>query len=233
MCKNKVLVFLLGVIYLLFVYFQFSGNLYFANCVGSLILPVLTLGYFCNVKNKSVYFIVFLILYSISDMLVFVENIISPYLYYFLGNSLYILAFVAMIIEISKQLSFKYIIKNYKLYMIVLISLNIYMAYVLLDIANPYLELNSEYFIEITYNITMLLILSIALLNFFYKDSRKSFFLLVAALCLVFSDVLNMAYMYVSEQELLNLLAITLALVGFFFLYLQSRLKDKSRNAIA
>ncbi|MEW4924198.1 hypothetical protein [Algibacter sp. 2305UL17-15] len=230
MCNTKVLAFLVGIVYSLFVYFLFSGNTFEAECFSALILPILTLGYFCGAEKKSIYFIAFLVLYSISDLMVIVSDVFSDIVYYFVGNSLYILAYVALVIEISKSLNLKEMLKHYKFSILVLLLLDSFIAYSLLDVVDPYLDLGSEYFIEITYNISMLLILSLALLNYFHQESRKAFYLLIGAICIVFSEVLNVAYMYVSHQNLLSFLTITLALVGFFFLYQQTKLKYKKSN---
>ncbi len=230
MCSPKLLAFLIGLIYALFVYFLFSGHLFYADSASSLILPVLTLGYFCNVKKRSLYFILFLVLYSMSDLMIIFSDKLLYKLDYFIGNSLYILAYIALIIEIGRNLSFQYIIKNYLFSIIVLFVLNTYIAYVLLQVVHPYLQLSAEYILEIVYNISMLMILSLALLNYFYKDSRKSFYILIGAICIVFAEVINIAYLYVSQQNLLNFFTISLGLIGFYFLYEQAKLKHKKED---
>jgi predicted membrane protein len=104
---------------------------------------------------------------------------------------------------------------------------------VLSQIVNPYLELGAEYVLEIVYNISMLMILSLGLLNYFYKNNRKAFYILIGALCIVFAEVINIAYMYVSHQNLLNFLTISLGLVGFYFLYAQAKLKYEKQDEIS
>ena len=231
MCSPKLLAFLIGIIYALFVYLLFSGHLFYAEGVSALFLPVLTLGYFCNVKKRSLYFILFLVLYSISDLMTIISGSLSHDVLYFLGNSLYILAYLALTVEIGKNLSFQYIIKNYLFSIIVLFLLNTYIAYVLLQVVNPYLILGAAYILEIVYNISMLMILSLALLNYFYKnDSRKAFYILIGTICIVFAEVINVAYLYITHKNLLNFFTISLGLVGFYFLYEQSKLKYKMED---
>ncbi|MFD2726423.1 hypothetical protein [Hyunsoonleella rubra] len=231
MCSPKLLAFLVGSVYTLFVIFQFKGDEYIAESCSAFILPLLAMGYFCMVQKRSLFFILFLVLYSISDLMVIFSKSLPGDVDYFLGNSLYILAYLSLLIEISKSLCFKYVLKNYKFSIAVLLALNAYIAYALLKVVNPYLIFGSEYFIEITYNVSMLLILSVALLNYFQKDSRKAFYILIGALCIVFSEVLNVAYLYVSHQNLLNFLTVTIALVGFYFLYEQTKLNYKNTKA--
>jgi hypothetical protein len=110
------------------------------------------------------------------------------------------------------------------MHLIVLSALNVYLLYVLHAIINPNLVQENDYYLEFIYNIVVLLLLSIALLNYFYKDNKKSLYLFLGALCLVFSEVMDIAYIYVDQRCFLNFLATTLALGGFYFLYQQSKL---------
>ena len=45
-----------------------------------------------------------------------------------------------------------------------------------------------DYYFELVYNIITLSLLSIALLNYFYRDNQKSLYLFLGVLCLVFSE---------------------------------------------
>ncbi|GAL65733.1 hypothetical protein [Jejuia pallidilutea] len=233
MCSPKVLAFLIGSIYALFVYFLFSNNLFFADSTSALLLPIITLAYFCTVKHRSIFFVLFLVFYSISDLMIIISDNLTYHEDYFIGNTLYILAYISLTIEIGRNLSLKYTFKNNLFSIIVLFILNTYIAYVLSQIVNPYLELGAEYVLEIVYNISMLMILSLGLLNYFYKNNRKAFYILIGALCIVFAEVINIAYMYVSHQNLLNFLTISLGLVGFYFLYAQAKLKYEKQDEIS
>ncbi|WP_165454319.1 hypothetical protein [Hyunsoonleella pacifica] len=153
------------------------------------------------------------------------------YVDYFLGNTLYILAYLALAIEIARKLSVSYILKHYLFSVIVLFLLNSYITYVLFQIVNSHLLKGAEYVLEIVYNISMLMILSLALLNYFCKDSRKAFYILVGTVCIVFSEVINVAYLYVAHQNLLNFFTISLGLVGFYFLYEQAKLKYRKQDS--
>lgn len=232
MCSPKVLATLVGFIYALFVYFLFSGNLLYADGVGALILPVITLGYFLHVKKRSLYLILFLVFHSISDILVLFSQYMSDDVDYFVGNTLYVLAYIALAIEIAKDLSISYILKHYLFSIIVLFLLNVYISYVLLQIISTYLDVGIKYVLELVYNISMLIILSLSLLNYFCKDSRKAFYILVGAICIVFSEVISIAYLYVSDINLLNFFAISLGLIGFYFLYEQAKLKYRKQDKV-
>jgi hypothetical protein len=150
----------------------------------------------------------------------------SDTLYYLLGNSLYMLAYIMLIIEICKSLNFSELIKNLKIHLIVLIGLSVYIVYVLQVIVHSYLELNYQYFVELIYNIVMLLLLSSSLLNYFYRDNRKSLYMFVGSLLMVFSEVMSFAYLYVTHHYALNLIVVSLALLAFYFFYQQSKLTN-------
>lgn len=227
MSKSKILVGLVLLIYTLFVVFQFSGYELIAYNLRSLIFPMIALTYFICVKEKSLFFMFFLIFYSVSELLTIVSDKLSYSVDYFLGNTLYILAYLMLFIKVCKSISISHVFKNFKIHIIVLTALNIYIIYVLQVIINPHVELNYEYFIELIYNIVMLLLLSSSLLNYFYRDNKKSLYLFIGSLCIVFSEVIGVAYLYVMKQSLLNFIAVSLALIAFYFFYQQSKLDNK------
>ncbi|MGB5418518.1 hypothetical protein [Algibacter sp.] len=106
----------------------------------------------------------------------------------------------------------------------VLLILNAYLLFVLQGIINPKLVLENDYYLELAYNIVVLSLLSSALLNYSYRDNRKSLYLFFGTLFIVFSEVMDIAYIYVSPRSLLNFLSTTLCLVAFFFFIKQSKL---------
>ncbi|MFB9057892.1 hypothetical protein ACFFU9_14190 [Mariniflexile ostreae] len=118
----------------------------------------------------------------------------------------------------------------------VLSALNIYIIYVLQIIINPYIvdseEYVPEYFVELIYNIVMLLVLSLSLINYFYMDNKKALLLFIASLCIVFSEVFNIAYLYVTETNMLNSISSALAILAFFFYYQQSGLENERAKGL-
>lgn len=227
MNKSKILSGLVLITYILFVIFQFSDKQLIAFNLRSLILPFVALTYFVCVKEKSILFNWFLIFYAASELMDLIfYNTMSDTLYYLLGNSLYMLAYIMLIVDICKSLNFNQLIKNFKIHLIVLTGLSVYTVYVLQVIVHSYLELNYQYFIELIYNIVMLLLLSISLLNYFYRDNRKSLYMFVGSLLMVFSEVMSFAYLYVTHHYALNLIVVSLALLAFYFFYQQSKLTN-------
>lgn len=225
MYKSKILLGLIVSAYILFVVFQFSGNEFVATSFSSSIFPLIALFYCTTVKNKTLFFCLFLISYALSELMFFAVSHIPYLYYYFIGNILSMLSYVFLLLEVCKYVCALRVLKNFKIHTVVLIGLSIYIAYVLQQAINPYLEMTAEYLVEITYNIIMLLLLSLTLLNYFNKDDKKSLFFFFGALLIVFSEVINVAYLYVAHQNLFNFLSVSLFVLAFYFLYQQSRIE--------
>lgn len=234
MDKSKTLAVIAALLYLLSVIFQFSNNEPVASALKSVILPTITVFYFLKIRRKTLFFSLFLVLFSASELLTLVE-IYLPYLInYYLGNALYILAYSCLIIEISKSISLKNILRNYKIHLLVLTVLNVYIVYVLQTIVNPYVDKTNEYYVELLYNVVMLSLLSVSLLNYFHKDNVKSLYLFLAALCIVFGEVIWVAYTYISARDLLKVVSTTLYVLSFYFFFKQSKLKHEvNREEVA
>ncbi|MFI1745875.1 hypothetical protein [Thalassobellus sediminis] len=232
MYKSKILVGLLILFYIVFVFFQFKGQVTLAEYFDAVLVPIIALAYFLFVKRKTLFFSLFLVLFSISDLMIFIVNHVYYEIYYYVGNSLYILAYASLFLEVCKSICVIHVLKNYKIHLIVLMALSFYIVYVLQVIVNPYVEMTNEYYVELIYNIVMLVFLSASLLNFFYRDNRKSLYLFIGALCIVFSEVIWVAYTYISSGSLLNIISGTLSLLAFYFFYKQSKLLDEDKEEI-
>jgi hypothetical protein len=231
MNKSKVLVILALLLYVLSVIFQFSDEDVIANALKSIILPVVTLLYFVTVKKKSLFFTLFLVLFSISDLMIFLTPYTSHNIDYFLGNILYILAYAFLLVEVSKSISLVYVLRNFKIHLLVLTILNVYLIYVLQVIVDPFVANKSnEYYVELIYNIVMLLLLSVSLVNYFYRDNVKSLSMFLGALCIVFGEVIWVAYTYITERHLLNAISTSLYVLAFYFFYKQSKIAQEAER---
>jgi len=127
-----------------------------------------------------------------------------------------------------------HLLKNLKMHSLVLLILNIYIVYVLQMIIDQRIpEGGHGYVLEMLYNSVILLLLSTSLLNYFYRDNKKSLYLFIGSLCIVFSEVISVAYLYVTKQELLDFFALSLALLAFYFFYQQSKINNTQRSSNA
>lgn len=228
MDKLKIFGSAIALLYILFSIYLFSGESLVAYNIGLFLCPVIALMYFLYVRRKTIAFSLFLFFYSLSQILALFSLYMPSKVDYVIGNSLYILAYTSLLIEICRTVCVLNVLKEYKLHVVILLAANIYIIYLLQSIVlDPIVMYSLEYFIELIYNIIILLLLSISLLNYFYKDSRKSFFMFLGSLCIVFSEVLGVAYLYMGHQLMLNFISTTLYFIAFIFLFKQSKIKPR------
>ena len=222
---------MLVVVYIAFTCCLLIGELYFSYNFITLFIPMLTLSYLTNKQiKKPLFFTLFLIIYSISDLIFFLIDILGGSVYYYGGNIGYSLAHLLMIIYIAKNLNFKHVLRYYKFSIIVLTALNVYIARKLLDIVLPESGPGPDPYMEFSYSMIMLMMLSFALINYFYNESRKAFYILVGTLCILFAEVLNIAYYYIAEEPLFIFITCTVGLTGFLFLHAQVKLRYKPKT---
>lgn len=227
MKKSKLLIGFVLLLCVVYAVFQFIDYGSVSTMASALIVPSITLMYFLNVKSRSFYFTAFLVLYSISELLVFISPFIPIQLDYYIGNTLYISAYICLIYEILKSMSLKLVLKNFSVHLVVLSALSAYIVYVLLKLVSP-LIIGFEFVVEFVYNLVTLLLLSVALLNYIYRDTKKSLLMFFGALCIVFSEVIQIAYFYISARNILNFSYTVLLIVSFFFFYMQSKIEAKN-----
>ncbi|WP_035483460.1 hypothetical protein [Gaetbulibacter saemankumensis] len=230
MDKSKIMISLVLLIYIASVLCQFIGYDVWSYYLSSLIMPVITVLYFISVKKRTLFFSLFLLSTTVSDILVFLEDFIPFDFNYLFGNSLYILAYIFLLVEIFSSMNLIKVIKSYFLHLIILSVLSVYLVYVLQEIVDPYVEMSYKYYVELVYNIVLFLLLSVALLNYFYHDNVKSLYLFFGSLAIVFAEVIWIAYAYISERNLLIFLAITLHLLGFLLYFRQAKLEDEEET---
>lgn len=237
MDKPKVLVSLILIFYVLFVIFELAGKHDLSFYFDSLIIPAFTFIYLLFVKKKNTWFILFLVFYSIGNLFFLLLDFLSlgeiikvNNIDYYIGNTIFIMAYTFLLIKIMKLVSFNYIIKNYKIHLLVLTMLNIYLTYVLQVIVKPNVSISLGYYFELIYNIVTLLLLTVSMLNYLYRDNRKALYMFLGVLCLVFSEFIDIAFIYISQRTVLSVLASSLSLVAFLFLFEQSKLLNKSRE---
>ena len=226
MNKSKALVILALLLYILSVAFQFRNEDVIANALKSIILPVVTVLYFITVEKKTLFFVLFLMLFSISELMVFIAPYIPRDLYYYLANCLYACAYTSLVVEVLKSISLSYSIKHYIIHILVLTILNIYLIYVLQIIIEPHVDGSNKYYLELAYNMVMLILLSVTLINYFYRDNVKALYFFLGSLCIVFAEVIWVAYTYITARELLKVVSTTLYLLSYYFFYKQSTIKQ-------
>jgi len=233
MYKSKVLIGFVLLCYLLFIVFEFSGYADTAYCFQSLIVPLITLMYWCFIEKKSKLFFGFLLFYSLSDLTSFFMFAFpfeeSQKLYdfeYYFGNLMYIFSYLFLAVKIGEFLNLRELIKYFGIHILALLVLGIYLVYVLQGLIEDKLLKESDYYFELVYNIVSIGLLPISLLNYLYSDNKKALMLFVGALCIVFSEIIDVTHIYVIDFRVLNFLSATFTLVGFYLFYEQSKLNN-------
>ncbi|MCO4820512.1 MAG: hypothetical protein KC469_00490 [Flavobacteriaceae bacterium] len=229
MQKNRMITGVIIALTVSFIGFQIFQQDIVAGILRACILPLVTVLYCLSGKPKSGYFFSFLVLYAISEFLgiftyfayysVTIDNIL-----FYVGNICYIMAYVCLILEIFKSINLKSVFKRFPVHVIILLILDIYSVYLVSEISvnSDYLNGALDYTIEIVYNTVVMLLLTLSLLNYISRDSKKAMNLLLGSLCIVFSEVIQVAYFYVSDKNILHVTYAVLLIFAFCFYYIQS-----------
>lgn len=224
MRNSKSVIGLILLLFFLFVFFESIDYPVVAFYIKSLIGSVLAFIYFVFVKKKELYFSLFLVLYALAD-LVYIFNYhfnFSDTLRYLLGNILYLFAYGVLLCMVFKSILWKKVLREFKIHFIFLVLLNIYIVYVLEIVTKSHFENSSIYIVEVIYNLEMLILLTVALLNYFCRDNIKSLYIFIGSLSIVLSEILGLAYWYISKYAFFNFTSEFLILLAFYFFYLQS-----------
>lgn len=237
MLKIKVLIGLVLLLYVGYSFYEFTDNDAMAFYLDGFIIPVITSIYLLSVHKKETYFVVFLACFTLADFIGMVVFFITndeldwlSNLEYYVGNTLYIIGYIALSIKICKSLDFKYVLKHHKMHLSVLTVLGVYLIYVVQVIVKPNLKINIDFYFELVYNVVTFTLLSIALLNYLYRDNRKSLFLFLGTLFIVFSEMIDVAFIYISQKNFLAFTAGTLSLLAYYFFLKQAKLKNTPRE---
>ena len=191
------------------------------------VFPLFAYLYYGLTKEHNHFFGFFLIGFSIVEILkiVFAGNeLIGVYT----ANYLIIATYLSLIIFLVKDLKVEKIIKEFKLPMIVLVVFNAYIIYALNEmiLEDPRVETNSlEFVVNVVYNVFIQLVLSLALIHYLYHQTKQSLLLFLASVCIVFSEMVQVAYLFISSEQVLEIIYSLLMGLGFYFLYVYIKIK--------
>jgi hypothetical protein len=202
-----------------------------ASGVRASAMLLLTALYLLRVENKHILFLSFLVVFTIAELFNYVTWIknfdLNPDLdyFYYIGNGLYILAYMLLISRVLVSIPLAKAVAKFPFQSISLMVLGIFVVYLVTDTTRETLN-SSEYILEFTYNAVIMMLMSLSLLSYMYRDDKKSMNLLIGSICIVFSEILQLAYFYIAaDLNILNVLCSAFLVTAFLFFYLQSRLK--------
>lgn len=203
--------------------FEFEGA-----SVSTLMLLLLALLYFVWTKNKSSFFFWFLISFALAQLIGFAsyytpeEFIQDVDYFYYISNGLYILAYIFLICRVLKDLKFKSIVTQFYVPIIILVVLDVFCVILVTDTTQNVLSLN-EYLLEFFYNGIIMVLLSVALINYMYRNDTKSMLFLLGSIFIVFSEIIQLAYYYIIDDNYLGFIYSAFLVAAFFFFYMQSQ----------
>lgn len=226
---KKVLILILIILSVVFLGLQLIQYEAQAAGVRALLMVSLTSLYCLKVSEKRPFFFLFLITFTVAEILNFISwyvDINSESLfdyYYYIGNGLYILSYIFLIIRVLRDMNLVEVIKKFPLHILLLLILDVFFVSIVTDTTQNKLT-RHEYSLEYFYNAIIMLLVTVALINFMYRENKKAMNLLVGSIFIVFSEVVQMAYFYVAEINILNVLCSIFLILAFLFFYLQANL---------
>ncbi|MFC0604536.1 hypothetical protein [Winogradskyella pulchriflava] len=223
----KVVLLLLGGVFVLLQGFAFEVE---GSAVGAISLVLLAILYCIWTKNKTKFFFWFLVTFMVAQLLSYaayyapeVDEIKVDY-YYYGANILYIISYLFLITRIVTELKFKAVFKELAIPIVVLIVLDVFCVTLVTDTAQRALSVY-EYSLEFVYNAVIMVLLSVALINYMYRNDNKSILFLIGSICIVFSEIIQLAYYYILEDKNLGFIYSFFLVVAFIFFYIQSQLQ--------
>lgn len=221
----KVLFVLLGGV---FIILQGGGFEVEGAAISALLLLLLSLFYYRTTERKSKFFFWFLATFTLAHAfnclayyLPYLQDGEIDYLYYG-TNALYILSYIFLIIKILKDLDFRHVFSELSVSILILLVLDVFCVIMVTATAEDVLSFY-QYSLEFVYNGVIMLLLSVALINYMYRNDNKSMYFLVASMCIVFSEIIQLAYFYILDDSSLGYIYSLLLVVAFSFFYLQSQ----------
>lgn len=198
--------------------------------LSAFIVPLIALLYFISNNKKTLFFSLFLMFYASTELLFFFRLLLSDNAYYFVGMVLGILAYLFLFIEFAKTFDFKNLLKRFKMQVVILSFLSLYTCYFLFDFMASTFVLTIDYFLENLYNSLLFASLSLVFLNYIHKENKKSWFLFLGTMSLVFSEIAFVAYLFLIEENAFDFMFVVLMALAFYFFVKQAKYNDDAVN---
>jgi hypothetical protein len=198
-------------------------------------LLLLTLLYCVNIESKRLFFFLFLLCFLFGEIVNFMSYFVefdietSIDYFYYLVNGLYILSYVFLTIRVLTDIEIKVVLKKFWIHLIILVVLDVFCVMILSDTTEKMLT-GSQVSLEFLYNSVIMLLLTFAMINYMSKNTQKSMNLLLGAIFMFFSEVIQMTYFYISEIHILNVICSLFLVLAFLFFYLQARIPYESEQ---
>ncbi|SHH77233.1 hypothetical protein SAMN05444148_2781 [Winogradskyella jejuensis] len=231
MIINRLLKIILVILSIAFIILEVLKVQIYGDVISASLLVLLTILYMRSKLSKRPYLLFFLITFTISEVLGLVSNFVVlyedsvDYLYY-VSNYLYMLSYIFLILRCTSTMVFKRVLKQFPVTLIILVILGIFCVTLITETAQTQLS-TSEYITEFLYNVVVMTLLSVALVNYMDKGDNKSMLFFIGTMFIFFSEMLQLAYYYIANMTHLAAIYSIFLVLAFTFFYLQSQLKHQ------
>ncbi|APY07450.1 hypothetical protein BWZ20_03665 [Winogradskyella sp. J14-2] len=222
----KILLLLLGGVFVVLQGFAYEAQ---GAAVSAVMFVLLTILYCRWTKDKSKYFFWFLVIFTIGHLLSYaswyvplIEEGEIDY-YYYCSNILFIVAYLCLIIKVLSSINIGKAFRELSIPIIILIVLDVFCVVIVTDATGGILS-TYEYILEFVYNGVTMALLSVALIDYMYRNDNKAMLFLIGSICVVFSEIIQLAYYYIIDDKNLGFIYSFFLVVAFVFFYLQSQI---------
>lgn len=224
---------ILSIVFIVLQLMQFGM---YASFVRAAMVVLLTVSYCSHKHTKCSYFFKFLITFAIADILGlsfwFIELSESSIDFtYYICNGLYILSYIFLIIMVLKSMNIRDVIIKLPAHIVILVILDIFCVTIVTDTTKDLLSIY-QYSLEFLYNAVIMSLLTLAVINYIYKVDKRAMNLLIGSIFIVFSEMIQLAYYYVLEINVLNVLCSLFLVIAFLFFYIQAVLIETEGSNI-
>lgn len=206
----------------------------YASFVRAFMAISLTILYALQINTKRDYFFKFLLTFAIADLLGLLywfdklKSMFDIDIIYYVCNGLYIISYLFLIIMVIKSMNLRDVITKLPAYIVILVVLDIFCVTIVTDTAKG-LSIY-QYSLEFIYNAVIMSLLTLSVINYIYRVNKKAMNLLIASIFIVFSEMIQLAYYYVIEINVLNVLCSLFLVIAFLFFYLQATLVEETEE---
>lgn len=201
-----------------------------ATILGAVILIMLMVLYVGWTPHKSRLFFLFLLSFTIAQVIsYFYISGLTPRVFegeidfiYYSGNLFYMLSYIFLIIKMIRQLNFRKVFKELAIPILILVILDVFCVTLITKTTEGVFS-NYEYALEYAYNALVMILLSLALVNYMYRNNNKSVLFLIGTIFIFFSEIIQLAYFYVLSDNTLRFVYSFFLVVAFSFFYVQSQ----------
>lgn len=229
----KIVPFIVALISLLAIAFAYGANTARLSSAiyGVICVALLGVQYYNKNKNRGVtLFLVFLILAEVISII-----ILGGYfdIVYHSVNILYIISYGCLVYFLITQLDIKVVSEKFKYFTLVLLCFFVFLMWYLNMVMVEDHEITMwslEYVVETAYNFIIILFLMVSFLNFIYYDSKKELLLFLFCIAIVFSEMIQLTYIYIIKNKVLYVLMAVFRISAFYALYYYVSYKGKENS---